>query len=72
MFEEAGNAEPAQFAFCFRVALALLESFEIGERQRLVQDFGKFAAVEGGADRCLEGSRSRNEISLWISTGRCR
>ncbi len=45
--------------------LRLLEAFEIGERQRLVEDFRKLAAVEDRADRGLVGhGGGGNEIAL--------
>ena len=55
MLEHAGNADAAIFAARFRCAPARLEAIVTGERQRLVEDGRKIAAVIGGADGGLVG-----------------
>ena len=56
---------PRSLPFAFELALALLEALEIRERQRLVEDFCEFAAVEHRADSGLVGhGGGGNEIAL--------
>src|ERR1700731_1455141 len=64
MLEQAGDAQAQPLAALLRLALALGETGEIRERQRLVEHGGKIAAVIGRADRCLERDLlRRNEVA---------
>ncbi len=53
MLQHAGNAKPAILAALSCRPPALLESIEVGERERLVEHGFELAAVDGGTDRRL-------------------
>ena len=65
MLQHAGDAEPAQLATPLRFLAPLLETVDVCEFERLVDNHREFAGVVDGADRGFVGNRlGRNQVAL--------
>ena len=58
-FDVAGDAKPAQFAGALAVALALIEAFDVGAHERVLEQAGEIPAVVDDAGGGLERHLTR-------------